>query len=756
VLSQYFSVEDDYGNRIVPHEFRNPIPELPEGIDDHHYMRNYESDKNVLPYHYMEELRCMLCPKDARNFSDWTWAQAIVKSEGIRNDYGDWFMVSFEMIDESDPDCIWRTREPSEKERTKYGHGEIVHELWSPARAVALYVKLHLPLRTYQVRMLDSGEADTLRYQHGEWERNAGPLAKGSEKNSYRHGVFRRMKDNFTHVEMTGLFINTNKTADRSKDEWTKGYEIPWQHAEVLRWLEKLRDWQEKYNPIPSPTPWTSLNSNHIGAVKSPAILKEMGTSCFLFRRASAKGEDRFKPIAADQVRFIWYKLLLELETLCDARRECLPSGNKLHFVNHAADGRFTTFYPLHALRVSLITAYALEGGVPMPILSKCIAGHARLIMTLYYTKAGITYITEKMEEAEKRLMETEQTNFLRWAKDAKYKELQANGAYCDPASIQAVIHAQASGTSLVKNSKGICPKGGWGCDSGGIYVNDNTGQITYGTVPGYPEKNCPRCRWFITGPAFLPGLQSHWNFIHLQMGDLGDRIVTMEGQITALEDEKYECQANDRPFLKHDQLNKLRNNYQVEIQKNDKLATDSTATLRLIARCEALVKKTQANDGMQLVAAGGLSDVRIAITECDKLQQILTAVAGSTIFPEHDTSKATLQAGRAYDMMLAINGKTPVLFGLTEDEQLLVVQHITKLLQAEVGSIKDALPFVDGVRKLAELGLDQDIERIVLEVTNGNYAQFDCAKLTDASSIMIHSLPSDTRLSDQKVSIAG
>jgi len=46
-----------------------------------------------------------------------------------------------------------------------------------------------------------------------------------------------------------------------------------------------------------------------------------------------------------------------------------------------------------------------------------------------------------------------------------------------------------------------------------------------------------------------LPGLQSHWNFIHLQMGDLGDRIVTMEGQIPALEDEKYECQANGPPL---------------------------------------------------------------------------------------------------------------------------------------------------------------------------------------------------------------
>jgi len=31
VLSQYFSVEDDYGNRIVPHEFRNPIPDFLKG-----------------------------------------------------------------------------------------------------------------------------------------------------------------------------------------------------------------------------------------------------------------------------------------------------------------------------------------------------------------------------------------------------------------------------------------------------------------------------------------------------------------------------------------------------------------------------------------------------------------------------------------------------------------------------------------------------------------------------------------------------
>jgi hypothetical protein len=68
------------------------------------------------------------------------------------------------------------------------------------------------------------------------------------------------MKDDVRHVSMTGLYINTNKTADRGKEEWSKGYTIPWEHPEVLRWLEKLRDWQTKYNPIAAPIPWTVVS----------------------------------------------------------------------------------------------------------------------------------------------------------------------------------------------------------------------------------------------------------------------------------------------------------------------------------------------------------------------------------------------------------------------------------------------------------------------------------------------------------------
>ena len=47
-------------------------------------------------------------------------------------------------------------------------------------------------------------------------------------------------------MDSTGLYISTNKTADQNKDQFERGYEIPWQNETVLYWLEKLRNWQEK------------------------------------------------------------------------------------------------------------------------------------------------------------------------------------------------------------------------------------------------------------------------------------------------------------------------------------------------------------------------------------------------------------------------------------------------------------------------------------------------------------------------------
>jgi hypothetical protein len=72
-------------------------------------------------------------------------------------------------------------------------------------------------------------------------------------------------------------------------------------------------------------------------------------------------------------------------------------------------------YFPLHALRVSLISYFILDLKLPIAVVSKMIAGHATIIMTLYYTKFGKAYMREVLSEAEKNELEAEQANHRRF-----------------------------------------------------------------------------------------------------------------------------------------------------------------------------------------------------------------------------------------------------------------------------------------------------------------------------------------------------
>lgn len=706
IIEERFSVEDDLGNKLHIEEFRNPLTKyLPDSIKS---SRRNESDKNVLPYRYIKDLRNILCPPNATCFKDLKFAQSAGDASRAG---GDWFIVDESVIDENDTDCVYRFRKTSEYAQRK-GLSEEVCEMWFPGTTVSLLTKLLLPLRTYQVRMLDSGEMDTYKYVQsmrnvaGEWIKNDSHLRQGEERNPFERGVLRKFKDPTTQLEMTGFFINTNKTADINKEESDKGYDIPWQYEEAQYWLAKLRDWQMKYNPIAQPTKWTELTKKHLGQIKDVRILKQMGESTFLFRNPTSIGEEHL-PIGVSGLDSLWYKTLKKLEVLLKENTSS-EEERTLKFVR--PDSEITTYYPLHSLRVSLITAYALEGGVPMPILSKAIAGHARLIMTLYYTKAGISYVTDTMNQAKKSILENDKEAFDRFIRDAKYEELKTSVAANDPIAYQAVISAQQSGASIIISDKGICPKGCSGCDSGGTYVNDDTDKITYGAVPGFPEQNCVRCRWFVTGPAFLPGLVHHFNTIGYNMGETGKRVLKYQHDIELLENEKYECELKETIFTKQNELLKYEQYYKQEIQKNDKLANDYNATLRLIDKCMKLIKETPSDDGFQLITVGSKSDIKYTIDEVEhELEQLHIICNGAELFPETDASKAVLKMSQILDLTLKNNDIMPVMFSLTEEEQLIAGNQFMRLLINRAGSLKDAIPYATGRKKLEKIGLKNE-----------------------------------------------
>jgi hypothetical protein len=435
--------------------FHNPIQRLSEaGL-----LKNTQSDKASLSIRYIRELRGMLA--EGRHFRDWTWAQQVM--EKSRNG-GDWFVVDPKIVDPKDPDCVVRLRAATPYEMKTKGYPAEVWELWSPVRAVALYLKLELPLRTFQVRMLDSGEADSWRYIHapggGGFVFNHGPLATGSEKRPYQRGVFHRS----ANEKEAGLYINTNKTADINKAENERGYVIPWAHDEVLYWLEKLRNWQVRYNPIIAPTPWIDLERKHFGRTPPhPEVLAQRGSACFLFRDPT--DGDGEKPLIDWSLTPIWYKLLAKLEQRCTERGEVLDNGTPLRFVDHDSDK--VTYFPLHALRVSLISYFILDLKLPIAVVSKMIAGHATIIMTLYYTKFGKVYMREVLNEAEKNELEAEQANHRRFLQDATFEQVTQRFAYVSEDAVRAAIQ-NTSAAAFVFDDKGICPNGATLCDVGG------------------------------------------------------------------------------------------------------------------------------------------------------------------------------------------------------------------------------------------------------------------------------------------------
>lgn len=704
ILDEKLSDFDDSGQRLVPSELRNPIPTLQWRSSS-----SSESNKSPLPIRFIQQLRSMLA--EGPTFRDWKWTQS--------NDEGSWFTVKPNLIDKTDPNCVWRI---------KKGH----YQLWSPARSVALYIKLELPLRTYQVRMLDSGEADTWRYEQGRFIPNKSRLATGSPNRPYKKGVFYKSNEGGS-VDEVGLYVNTNKTADIDKPEDQKGYVIPWTHGPALYWLEALRDWQEKYNPVSAAIPWTDLNQDHFGHAKHEATLAEMGTACFLFRDASSiRLANRNKPLLDNVLDKLWYRLLLRLET---EGGHMLPDGTPIRFVSDAPRTR-STFYPLHSLRVSLITYFVLEAGLPIQVVSKLIAGHSRIIMTLYYTKAGISYVNEVLADAERRALARAAESERLFLRDKAYENIAGRYAYISEDAPKAYCNQQSAASAIFED-KGICPVAGQHCDIGGdAFGSGKSGR--YLPVAGYPARNCVRCRFFLTGPAFLPGLVAHFNKLSFDVTQLSQRYGSLEASVRNLENQRFEFQKRGEYFPRMGELERLQQRYEAEAEGLNRLMLDMQYCHKLIARSIELGKMESGASELQLVANGTISDLGFALKETTSEMHQIEVICENTVFyPEIDARVAVLRRSHLLDVMFDLNGKPPVFYKLSEEEQHLVGNAVMKLIQARSGSLESAVEFVEGRRKLIELGLiEDDLDAAIKGVSNKEIRKLHQAYLLEARSL--------------------
>ena len=581
--------------------------------------------------------------------------------------------------------------------------------------------------------MLDSGEADTWRYTNNGWIRNRGPLASGDERRPVQRGVFRRIEDRESGSILTGFYINTNKTADSSSKDGQLGYVIPWQHDRLFYWLEKLRNWQEKYNPIAKPTAWTELEVRHLGHVKSTRQLAQMPDTCFLFRNAASHRDKRAKPLSGNFIATLWYKLLEELEQRCEARGETLAEGKPLQFID--PNRKEVSHFPLHSLRVSLLTCLALDAEVPLVVLSKLVAGHSRLVMTLYYTKVGISRMTEMLDRASEKLESNATEGFHRFLAEASYDQLSSRSVFNSLEGVKTALPERATERNPVgwmPRHHGMCLVGGnispsegngrvGGCYNGGPLLRKHTNRPDddlYAPVPGGPG-NCVRCRWFVTEPRYIDALRAHFNNVSYHLAEAAKEAKAHEEALEKLKARRYAAEQAKQAFVEQAEYVKTERLWESSLTKVDQLANDLTATYRLIRRCMALIERDreEAKGAQQLVAVGGLHDLRMAFEDTQsELLQLAGVCLDAELYPDESPGKAVVRRSQFLDSALYREGVQPIFLTLSEDEQLRLGNRFMSHLAATANpndpglGLHRVVDTLEAGRSLQEIGVVDDM----------------------------------------------
>ena len=309
------------------------------------------------------------------------------------------------------------------------------------------------------------------------------------------------------------------------------------------------------------------------------------------------------------------------------------------------------------------------------------------------------------------------------------------------------LYYARETGyATILAGDKGICPKGNAGCDSGGTIIDEQVGKTKSCAVPGYPaERNCVRCKWFITGTAFLPGLVHHFNVIGFKLSKISKKMNKLLHEVRELENDKYMCELEGKVFSesKMSEMITQQKLYEDEVQKFDKLANDYNATLRLIDKCmilskESSLKKDSNEENLQLVANSSQEELKLSFRESEsEFEQLQIICNGAEIFTETNVSEEVLKRSQIYNKAFMNYCNNPLMLYLTEEQQHIAGNQIMMLLMnkiklnhkqmSEQECFKKAVSYVEGRKTL-------EAQKIMTETMKDFYKTAKTMKLEEVT----------------------
>lgn len=579
-----------------------------------------------------------------------------------------------------------------------------VQNVYCPVIPSLFSAMLDVPLRMGQIRRLDSGEGD-VRHFNGdkmEWQKNNGPLAgywadfAGKSRKSFAtRGYAIEIEDEIKPV--TGIWVNTNKTG--------QPFAIPWYIPSLLNTLWNLRKWQEKFNPIVAPlSPENYLDAPHHYSDASKAEMPHI----FPLSRMLPSN---YKPmqgrvLTSSEIDHAWCALLFEIQLRWNKHHP----GNQVTLVDISPNGQpFHPRYNIHGLRVRGLTNLR-RGGMPLDLLSKFVAGHATLLMTLYYTEPHPSEIADQLERAAARF--EAQREFI---DDLKRMEVDEALKRTVSVSKSAVPEAINSGSQFqfCNVAIGVCPYDGSRCSDGGTLLRkegkDDASKNIYGPVE---SRNCVMCRHFISGPPWLNELEAY-----------GTKLCERR-QYLAVEENRFNEVASQYEQAHRDgtiESAEFENRWEElgadmqQVKNEQEMVENATFNVELL--CNASVKLLDGDPtgeaGLMLVANNRSSVIEYR--EVSEFEQAVRITAAGRIHRILGDERVERKRDDYLNLMLFNSGLTsPQMITRVSHENRRRAMDQYALFVSSRASSEDIDGLVDGTVRLRDLGIEEQVRNLI------------------------------------------
>ena len=377
-------------------------------------------------------------------------------------------------------------------------------KVFCPILPAIIYIMLVFPLRTHQTRWLDSGEMDeetydftanhfVPNYENGREGRRSGVIVRGNSSSS-------------EETALLDFQVAVNKTVLTQR--MRSSYTIPFLPADVLWILKEALTYQKSFGPpahlvkeVHEPVQRRRRNQGLAGLY--PDI-------CPLFRSRSQRS---FFPPTHTQIAYFWGRFCALWDDLnvswvnsTTGKAQPRPGLPQMArpYVGKQGNTWWVANFDLHSLRVASVSSL-LEAGLPLAMVA-ALAGHKSVAMTLHYFKADMARLRIKLKEAFDKMPPGETAYGI-----AKYlRESDEESLFLgNPKGLEKLRIVRKTGLPTI-STFGICP--GASCQEG------FAPEFGPKAATGVPGARCALCRFFVYGPAFLPGLVYEFNCVLMEL----------------------------------------------------------------------------------------------------------------------------------------------------------------------------------------------------------------------------------------------